>query len=89
MNIFRSLEIFQNAPIYDEYSDDCLDILELDVSMVTESDYHIHEDIQVIINEHPYPVYESYASYHSKEYMDQFIDAHDNIVDIVVQGTCE
>ena len=44
-------KIFQNAPIYDEYSDDNLYILEPDVSMVTKFDQQIHEDIQFIIHE--------------------------------------
>ena len=37
------LEFYHVVPIYDEYSDDDLDILELDVSMVKEYDNQIHE----------------------------------------------
>jgi hypothetical protein len=40
-----SFEFYDVVPNYDEYSDDDIDILEADVSMVTEYDQHICEGI--------------------------------------------
>jgi hypothetical protein len=45
-----SLEFYHVAPIFYEY-DDHLEILDLDVYDVAESDQQIHEDIQSIIHE--------------------------------------
>ena len=55
------LEFYHVVPIYDEYSDDDLDILELGVSMVTESYEKIHEDIQFIIYKQLESIYDTYA----------------------------
>jgi hypothetical protein len=73
-----SFEFYHVVPNYDEYSDDDLDILEFDVSMVMEFDQQIHEGIQFIIYEQPESMYVS-----------QFVDYHDGIVDVSVQGTCD
>jgi len=45
---------------------------------VTESDQHIREGIKFIIYEQPKSMYDS-----------QFVDYHDGIVDVYVQGTCD
>jgi hypothetical protein len=74
-----SLEFYHVAPIFYEYDDD-LEILDPNVCDVEESDQQIHEDIQSIIHEQSELVYDSYASDGSEEYMDQFVDSHDDIV---------
>jgi hypothetical protein len=74
-----SLEFYHVAPIFYEYDDD-LEILDPNVCDVEESDQQIHEDIQSIIHEQSEPVYDNYASDGCEEYMDQFVDSHDDIV---------
>jgi hypothetical protein len=77
---FQFSEIFPSQPIFDEYSDDNLDILEPDVFMVTESDQQIREGIQLLIYEQPELVHGNYASEGSMEEEDQPVDYHDDIV---------
>ena len=88
VEFFHSQPIY-DQPIFDEYSDDGLEIIDLDVSMVITSNKQIHKYIHFIIYEHPEPMYDSYASNRSMEEEDHFVDYHDDIVDVVVQGTCK